>query len=121
VLVGFDELEEVFEVVVFDVGVDQLFAFAVHETDVHLARVQVDSAVVLGSGSVIFHTQLNKWRREAPVNVSNVNAGSVGSTPRPIDSDDTKNPKGLKWEYHGACTGRGIALMFHSCIAGPRQ
>ena len=41
------------------------------------------------------------WCRKAPVNVSNVNAGSVRSTPRPA-TNGTKKPKGLKWEYQCA-------------------
>jgi hypothetical protein len=28
---------------------------AIHDADVHLARVQIDSAIVLGSGGVILH------------------------------------------------------------------
>src|SRR5215510_2295783 len=56
VAVGFDELEEVLEVVVLDVAMDQLLALTVHDADVHLARVQVDSAVVFRGGGVILHT-----------------------------------------------------------------
>jgi hypothetical protein len=36
VAIGFDELEEELEVVVFDVGVDQFLALPVHDADVHL-------------------------------------------------------------------------------------
>src|SRR5439155_19172051 len=54
--VRLDQLEEELEVVVLDVGVDQLFALPVHDADVHLARVQINSAVVFGGGSVIFHS-----------------------------------------------------------------
>src|SRR6516225_7449646 len=56
VFVRLDELEEELEVVVFDVAVDQLFAFAVHDADVHLTGMQIDSAVVLGGGGVILHS-----------------------------------------------------------------
>jgi hypothetical protein len=56
VLVRGDELEEVLEVVVEDVGVNELFTLAVHDADVHLASVQVDSAVELCGGSIILHT-----------------------------------------------------------------
>ena len=49
------QLEEKLEVVVLDVGVDQLFALALHDADVHLTRMQIDSAVVFGRGGVIFH------------------------------------------------------------------
>ena len=54
--VGLDQLEEEGEVVVFDVGVDQFFALAIHDADVHLASVQIDSAVELGGGGVILHS-----------------------------------------------------------------
>ena len=52
-LVGLDELEEELEVVVPDVGVDQLLALAIHEADVHLVGMEVDSAVELGGGGVM--------------------------------------------------------------------
>jgi len=38
--VGLDELEKKGEVVVFDIGVDELLALAIHDADVHLAGVQ---------------------------------------------------------------------------------
>ena len=53
--VGLDQLQEEGEVVVFDIGVDQLFALAIHDADVHLARMQIDSAVVFSGGCIIFH------------------------------------------------------------------
>jgi hypothetical protein len=59
-LVGLDELEEELEVVVPDVGVDQLLALAIHEADAHLLGVQVESAVELGGGSVAFHNVRRK-------------------------------------------------------------
>jgi len=49
VLVRLDEFEEVSEVVVLDVGVDQLLALAIHEADVHLAGMEIDSAIVFGA------------------------------------------------------------------------
>ena len=55
VLIRLDELEEELEVVVFDVGVNQLLALAIHDADVHLACVQIDSTVELGGGGVILH------------------------------------------------------------------
>jgi len=55
VLVRFDQLQEEVEVVVKDVGVDQFLALPVHDADVHLARVQIDSAVVFSGGGVVFH------------------------------------------------------------------
>src|SRR5439155_3496888 len=54
--VRLDQLEEELEVVVSDVGVDQFFALPVHDADVHLTGVQIDSAVVFGRGGVIFHS-----------------------------------------------------------------
>jgi hypothetical protein len=59
-LVGLDELEEELEVVVPDVGVDQLLAVAIHEADVHLVGMEVDSAVELGGGGVILHNVRRK-------------------------------------------------------------
>ena len=55
VLVRGEELEEVLEVVVEDVGVNELFILAVHDADIHLASVQVNSAVELVGGSIILH------------------------------------------------------------------
>ena len=54
--VGLDQLEEKGEVVVFDVGVDELFTLAIHDADIHLVGVQIDSAVELGGGGVILHS-----------------------------------------------------------------
>ena len=56
VAIGRDEFEEEVEVIVFDVGVDEFFALPVHDADVHLAGVQIDSAVEFGGGGVILHT-----------------------------------------------------------------
>ena len=50
-----DELEEELEVVVADVGVDEDFAGAVHDADIHLARMEIDSAVEFGGRSIVFH------------------------------------------------------------------
>ena len=55
VTIGGDEFEEELEVVVADVGVDQFFAVPVHNADIHLAGMEVNSAVELGGGSVVFH------------------------------------------------------------------
>jgi len=35
--------------------VDELVAVPIHEADIHLAGVKVDSAVELGGGGVVFH------------------------------------------------------------------
>src|SRR5258705_28779 len=55
------------------------------------------------------------WCRKAPVNVSNVNAGSARNTPRPA-TNDTKNPKGLKWEYQIAAGNAGWRSQFRFAV-----
>jgi hypothetical protein len=55
VAIGGDEFEEELEVVVFDVGVNELLALAIHDADVHLPRVEIDSAIVFAGGGVILH------------------------------------------------------------------
>ena len=55
VAIGCHQLEEELEVIVPDVGVDELFAVPVHDADVHLAGMEVNSAVEFGGRSVIFH------------------------------------------------------------------
>ena len=50
-----DELEEIGEVVVLDVGVDELLASPIHDADVHLAGVEINSAVEFGGRGVVFH------------------------------------------------------------------
>ena len=50
-----DELEEEVEVVVADVGVDEFFSGAVHDADIHLAGMEIDSAVEFSGRSVVFH------------------------------------------------------------------
>jgi len=52
---GLNEPEEVVEIVVADIGVDQFFALTIHQADVHLVGVQVDSAVEFCGRSVVFH------------------------------------------------------------------
>ena len=95
VLVGLDELEEVSEVVVLDVGVDQLFALAIHEADVHLAGMQIDSAVEFGGGGIIFHSCIQCWGvLRTPLNTVG-NAGSARNTPRPLLLMISKNQKGF--------------------------
>jgi hypothetical protein len=59
--VGFNQFEEEVEVVVFDIGMDQFFSLTVHDADIHLPGVQVDSAVELRGGSIILHTMTQCW------------------------------------------------------------
>ena len=54
--IRFDELEEVLKVIVLDVAVDQFLALPIHDADVHLVCVQIDSAVELCGGGIILHT-----------------------------------------------------------------
>jgi hypothetical protein len=64
--IGSNEFKEELEVVVFDVGVDEFHALAIHDADDHLPGVEVDSAIVFGGGGVIFHAVI-RWgvRRNA--------------------------------------------------------
>ena len=62
-----DEFEKVGEVVVADVGVDELFAGAVHDADIHLAGMEINSAVEFSGGGVILHSDHSLWGRKTPV------------------------------------------------------
>ena len=66
VAIGRDEFEEISEVIVFNVGVDELFAVAVQHADIHLAGVQINSAVELGGGGVILHSDHSLRGRKTP-------------------------------------------------------
>ena len=50
-----DAFEEEGEVIVFDVGMDELVAVAVHDANVHLVGMEINSAVELGGRGVVFH------------------------------------------------------------------
>jgi hypothetical protein len=52
---GSDFFEEELEVVILDVHVQEFIALRVHDADVHLPGVEVDSTVVLGCRFVEFH------------------------------------------------------------------
>jgi hypothetical protein len=52
---GGDTAEEEVEVIADNVGVDEDFALAIHEADVHLTGMEVDSAVELSGGRKVFH------------------------------------------------------------------
>ena len=54
-------LREEPEVVVLDVGVDPFLALPIHDADVHLAVMEIDSAIEFGAGGVIVHTLLVTW------------------------------------------------------------
>jgi hypothetical protein len=59
VLVGLDALEEELEVIVFDVGVNRPFSLLVHDADVHLPGMEIDSAVELSGRGVILHAVIS--------------------------------------------------------------
>ena len=67
VAIGCNELEEIFEVIVANVGVDQFFAGAVHDADVHLAGMEINSAVEFSGGGVILHSDHSLRGRKTPV------------------------------------------------------
>ena len=56
VAVRSDEFEEEFEVIVADIGMDEDFAGTVHEADVHLTGMEIDSAVEFRGGGIILHS-----------------------------------------------------------------
>jgi hypothetical protein len=66
VAIGRNEFEKVGEVIVADVGVDEFFAGAVHDADVHLAGMEINSAVELCGGGVILHSDHSWWGRKTP-------------------------------------------------------
>ncbi|WP_136061990.1 hypothetical protein [Pontiella sulfatireligans] len=71
ILVGFHQLQEKPEVVVPDVAVNQNVPIQVHHADVHLPRMQIDSAVVFRRRFVILHLMppsiSANWRRRLRV------------------------------------------------------
>jgi len=107
-LVRLDELEEELEVVVLDVGVDPFVALPIHDADVHLARVQIDSAIEFGGGGVILHTLLVTWCLRHRV-IGVVLRGVLVTLPahRP---DASKNQPGLSWECQMRCSERRRAI-----------
>ncbi len=64
-----DEFEEELEVIVFDVGVDEDFAGAIHKADVHLVGMEIDSAVEFRGGGIILHTCYESGAARYRVNV----------------------------------------------------
>ena len=67
VAIGRDEFKEVGEVIIPDVGVDEFFAGAVHDADVHLVGMEINSAVEFSGGGVILHSDHSLRGRETPV------------------------------------------------------
>ena len=64
--IGRNQFEEERKVVVFDVGVDELLAVPVHDADIHLAGMEIDSAVELCGGGVILHGDRSLWGPQDP-------------------------------------------------------
>jgi hypothetical protein len=50
-----DQLQEEVEVIVSDIGMDEDFSRTVHEADIHLAGMEIDSAVEFSGRGVILH------------------------------------------------------------------
>jgi len=95
VAIGRDEFEEKREVIVFDIGVNQFFAGAVHDADIHLAGMKVDSAVELCGGGVILHNDHSLWGRETP-GVIRLVMRRVLVTLSALQFMLSKNPKGFE-------------------------
>jgi hypothetical protein len=55
VFIRLDEFEEESKVIVFNIAVDPFLSLSVHEADVHLPGVEIDSTVELSAGGVILH------------------------------------------------------------------
>jgi hypothetical protein len=55
-----DQFKEEVEVIVFDVGVEELLALAIHDADVHLVGMEVDSAVEFRGRGIILHNVRRK-------------------------------------------------------------
>ena len=58
------------EIIAFDVFVNQDVALRIHHADVHLAGMQVDSAVVFRGGVVVPHSCSNSGAARHLINVS---------------------------------------------------
>ena len=117
------QFEEEVEVVVPDIGMDEDLALAIHEADVHLAGVEVDSAIEVCGGGVILHDDHSLWARESPRLETIGYAGKWWCTFPPDLPDDITTPKGLGWEYQGRCTerGRATALGNSDATGRPRR
>src|SRR5437879_2897700 len=101
-------LREEPEVVVLDVGVDPFLALPIHDADVHLAVMEIDSAIEFGGGGVILHTLLVTWCLRHRV-IGVVLRGVLVTLPahRP---DASKNQPGLSWECQMRCSERRRAI-----------
>jgi hypothetical protein len=122
VAVGGDEFEEEFEVVVFDVGVDELLALAIHDADVHWVRVEIDSAVELRGGSVILHTINRGGAVEAPVSVIRLITRGVFAALPALAPDDSTNPKGFdEYQIHWSESGRATSVGKAEALGRPRR
>jgi hypothetical protein len=96
--IGRDEVEKIGEVIVFDVAVDELFAVAVQDADIHLAGVQINSAVELGGGGVVFHNGSFVVGSRDPGLYVWLCEEVLLTLPRP-ETYANKNPEGLGGEY----------------------
>ena|SRR5579859_4300960 len=91
-----NELEEVIEVVVFDVGMDELLSLPVHDADVHLVGVEVNSAVELCGRCVVFHNGSFVVGSQDPGLNTFGYAGRCSSTSPLVNPMLTKTTKGFE-------------------------
>ena len=95
VLVRLDEFEEEGKVVVSDVGVEELPALAIHDADVHLARVEIYSAVELCCGCIILHTCNTSWLMGAGRPLTVITRGVLVTLPARFRPMLSKNQQGF--------------------------
>ncbi len=59
--VGRYPLQKILKVISLDIGMNQLLSLPVHHTCVHLARMQIDSAIEFSRRCVILHLASPQW------------------------------------------------------------
>src|SRR5258707_13976418 len=91
---------------------DQFFALAIHDADVHLTPVQIDSAVELRGGCIILHMFVKCGAVRHRLMLI-VNAGSARTLPA-LQLMLPKNPKGLDGSIKPAAGNAGIAPQLAS-------
>ena len=121
--VGGDEFEEEREVVGLDVGVDELPSLLVHDADVHLPRMEIDSAVEFCGGCIILHVCC---MRLAPggAGFSLVKRGVLLTLPalQKMLPNDAINKKGLNGSINTLHTnGSPGGLLKSAVIVSPAQ
>ena len=74
---------------------DELFAVPIHEADVPLAGMEINSAVELCGRGVILHSDHSIWGRETPGLIRLVMRGVLVTLPALLPMMITKTNKGL--------------------------